>query len=85
MATNSPAIKRKPLRSHQAVKSTSAYRVIEVSCFDLARLLDWCASSTMVTQSGSAIGIRDTVWYREAYDSVDNDFAQFLGTKGWAR
>lgn len=63
----------------------TAYRTIEVSCIDLARLLDWCASSTMVTQSGTTIGISDTAWYRDAYDSVEQDFARLIARKGWAR
>ena len=85
MATNSPANLRKPLRSHQAVKSKSAYKLIEVSCLDLARLLDWCENSTMIPRSGPMIGIRDTDWYREAYDSVSDDFSSFITSLGGAR
>lgn len=86
MATNSPANLRKPLRTHRGVKSKSAYRVIEVSCLDLARLLDWCEHSTMPLQSdGSTIGICEVAWYREAYDTINQDFVRLIGRKGWTR
>lgn len=86
MATNSPANLRKPLRTHRAVKSTSAYRVFEVSCLDLARLLDWCDSSFIRRNSdGSTIGIRDIEWFRDAYDSVNQAFARLINAKRLAR
>lgn len=84
MATNSPANLRKPLRTTQALRSKSAYKLFEVSCLDLARLLDWCENSTMQAQSGETIRIRDTAWYREAYDSASIDFSQFITDHGGA-
>lgn len=85
MATNSPADRRKPLRTHQAVKAKSAYRTIEVGCLDLARLLDWCDSSVVLRQDGSTFGIHDSAWYRDAYVQVEHDFAQFISQKGGSR
>lgn len=85
MATNSPADLRKPLRTHQAVKAKSMYRQIEVSCLDLARLLDWCDNSVVLRQDGSTFGIHDSVWYRDAYVQVEHDFAQLISKRGSAR
>lgn len=85
MATNRPANLPKPLLTPRAVKSKYAYSVIEVSCLDLARILDWCNASTLVTQSGSSIGIRDTVWYRDAYDSIETSLLTSLSRSGGVR
>lgn len=83
MATNSPANLRKPLRTNRSSKSKSAYKTVEVSCFDLARLLDWCETSVMQLNSdGSTIGISDIEWYRDAHRAISLAFWASIKT-GW--
>lgn len=75
MATNSLANLRKPLRTDRSSKSKSAYKTVEVSCFDLARLLDWCENSVMhLNSDGSTIGISDIEWYRDAHRAISLAF-----------
>lgn len=82
MATNSPATLRKPLRTNRSSKSKSAYKTVEVSCFDLARLLDYCESATITTQSGKQVTIDAIDWYRDAHRAISLAFWACVHT-GW--
>lgn len=56
----------------------SIYRTVEVSCFDLARLLDWCDQSHVSSSDAGRISITETAWYGEAYRSVSAAFDSAL-------
>lgn len=57
----------------------SAYRSIKVSCLDLARILDWCDESRLVTKSGRLARItQDPYWYGEAYRNLVADLHRQL-------
>lgn len=84
MAINSPANVRKPMRTKPSSRSTSVYKTVEVSCFDLARLLDWCESSTITTKSGEQVSIDAIDWYREAHREIELAFWACTKT-GWRR
>lgn len=84
MATNSPANLRKPLRTKRSSNSNSVYKTVEVSCFDLARLLDFCENATITTKSGEQVSIDAIDWYREAHREIDLAFWACIRT-GWRR
>lgn len=49
----------------------SAYKSISVSCMDLARVLDWCDQSRLITPSGRHARItEDPYWFGEAYHNL---------------
>lgn len=53
----------------------SVYKSVNVSCMDLARILDWCDSSILETAAGTKIRIADDPnWYGEAYRNLSHDF-----------
>lgn len=56
----------------------STYRTVEVSCFDLARLLDWCEQSHVSSTDAGRISITESAWYGEAYRSVSAAFDSAL-------
>ncbi len=86
MATNSPESMRKPLRSNRSRQPRSAYKTVEVSCLDLARLLDWAENSTMSNQKGSPVSILDMSWYRDAYRSIELAFWAAIGSgRSWGK
>lgn len=82
MATNSPANVRKPMRTNRSSNSKSAYKTVEVSCFDLARLLDFCEIATIKTQSGKRVSIDAIDWYRDAHREINLAFWACIKT-GW--
>lgn len=61
------------------------YKTVEVSAFDLARLLDWCENSVLPLNSDdSTIGISDIEWYRDAHRAISLAF--WACTKiGWRK
>lgn len=79
MATNGPESPRNPLRANRTRQPKSAYKTIEVSCFDLARLLDWVENSTMPDKCGAPVSILDVPWYRDAYRSIELAFWATIG------
>lgn len=84
MATNSPANVRKPVRTKRSPKSNSVYKTVEVSCFDLARLLDFCENATIKTQSGNRVSIDAIDWYRDAHREINLAFWACVKT-GWRK
>lgn len=82
MATNSLSNVRKPLRTKRLSSSTSVYKTVEVSCFDLARLLDFCENATIKTQSGKRVSIDAIDWYRDAHREINLAFWACIKT-GW--
>lgn len=84
MATNSPANLRKPLRTKRSSTNNSLYKMVEVSCFDLARLLDFCESATITTQSGKQVSIDEIDWYRDAHREINLAFWACIKT-GWRK
>lgn len=79
MATNSPDDLCQPLRVNRSRRPRSAYKTVEVSCLDLARLLDWVENSTMSSKSGVPVSILDVPWYRDAYRSIELAFWAVIG------
>lgn len=86
MATNSPAATRKPLRVNRSRHPKSAYKTIEVTCLDLAKLLDWIENSTMPGKDGIPVSILDVPWYRDAYRSIELAFWSTIGSaRRWGK
>lgn len=63
----------------------SAFKTVEVSCLDLARLLDWCDQSFVESPSSGRVSIQETAWYREAYHSALAVFHEALSPSSSSR
>lgn len=86
MATNSSGSLREFSRANPSRQPRSAYKTVEVSCLDLARLLDWAENSTMSNQKGSPVSILDASWYRDAYRSIELAFWAAIGSgRRWGK
>lgn len=69
-------------RSH---RPTWSYLTVEVSCFDLARLLDYCSNAYLRLSDGVERAIEEIPWYSDAYKAIDLDFFRVINTGRRAR
>lgn len=77
---------RKVARSVPPSTKHPACLTVEVSCFDLARVLDWVENATLLTQSGERVSILDTEWYRDAYRAIELAFwSTMAARKRWPK
>ena len=61
-------------------------KIITVSCVDLARVLDWCASTHYTTDAGTRIRITDDpYYYGDAYQSLTHELRRQLRKHGGTR
>lgn len=82
MATKARTVNRRTATKSLRSKPTSAYKTCEVSCFDLARLLDWAESTTVRNSHGRRVSIDKIPWYAEAHSALSRELLRAIGT-GW--